>query len=227
VNKHQGLHEKIRTLRRNGLTYSEINAKLGTRIPKSSLSYICRGIILTADQTIRINSLLGELLTINRQKALAANKGIQISLREKIRRRNLQFKHLSEREAKIALALLYLGEGAKWRSHRGLYLGSSDPRIISIYMGLLKRCYGIQAGEFKCRISHRADQNLGELEEFWSKQTKIPRSNFYKTKPDPRTVGKPTLRPDYRGVCVLMRRGTEIQLELQSIADIISENMGM
>lgn len=94
-------------------------------------------------------------------------------------------------------------------------------------MGLLKRCCGIEVGEARCRISYRADQDPDYLEDFWSNLTKILRTNFYKTKPDPRTVGKPTLRSDYKGVCALTRKGTDIQLELQAIADIISENMGM
>jgi hypothetical protein len=227
VTKHLVLHKDIRTLRSQGLTYSEINEKLNTNIPKSSLSYICKGIVLNEDQAVRINSLMREMLVANQQKAVTANRVIQETLMRNIKTRAKEFSNLSDREAKLALALLYLGEGSKYSSFKGLALGSSDPKIILIYMGLLKRCYGINAGEFKCRVLYRADQDLNSLEKFWSNLTSIPGSNFYKTKPDQRSVGKPTTKKDYKGVCVLYRKGTQIQLELQFIADIIGKNKGM
>lgn len=226
VSKYLKHYKDIQTLRARGLTYHEINQRLGTSIPKSTLNYICKDIVLTPEQILRKEKYLRELLTINRAKALETNRKLQESLQQEIKNRNTELSQLSDREAKVALALLYLGEGAKRSSHRGIYLGSSDPKIISIFLGLMKRCYDIEVEEFKCRISYRADQNLSELEEFWSHHTGIPRENFYKTIPDPRTVGKPTLKTDYKGVCVLTRKGTEIQLELQAIADIIFENMG-
>ncbi|MCH7604568.1 hypothetical protein IID24_01040 [Patescibacteria group bacterium] len=120
--------------------------------------------------------------------------------------------------AKIALALLYVGEGAKWRSHRGLHLGSSDPDIVAIYLKLLERCYGISKERLRARIIHRADQNIDSLTKYWSSLTGMPRKHFYKTKPDPRTIGKKTTKKDYRGVCVISGGGTEVQLELDIIA---------
>lgn len=227
MSKHLKHYNSIRTLRTRGYTYHEINQKLGVRIPKSTLNYICRSITLTPEQTIRRDAYQKELLAKSRVKALEANRRIQENLQQEIKERNIGFSKLSDREAKIALALLYLGEGAKRTSHRGLCIGSSDPKIITIFLGLMERCYGIKADEFKVRISYRADQNLDELEYFWSRHTKIPRTHFYKTIPDPRTVGKPTSRSNYKGVCVLTRKGTAIQLELQMIADIMFESMGM
>jgi len=121
----------------------------------------------------------------------------------------------------MLLAFLYLGEGSKWSGHSGLMLGSSDNNIIKLYLHLLKKCYSLDAGKLKCRISYRADQNINLLEKYWSKVTGIPIKNFYKTKPDPRTVGKPTKNKDYKGVCVIMGGGTAIQLELEAIPKII------
>jgi hypothetical protein len=227
MNLHIEFHSQIRSLRADGFTYSEINAQLGTKIPKSSMSYICKGINLTTAQSARIDVLMKDKLALNRQKAVLANRKIQEMRLKNMQKRNLYLANLSDREAKIALAFLYLGEGSKRTGFRGLALGSSDPNIIVLYMGLLKKCYSVEANEFKCRVLYRADQNLHDLEKFWSETTKIPRDNFYKTKPDSRTVGKPTLHSDYKGVCVLFRRGADIQLELQVITDIIGETMGM
>ena len=73
----------------------------------------------------------------------------------------------------------------------------------------------------KCRVSYRTDQNINEIEEYWSTITNISRENFYKTKPDPRTKGKKTKKVDYKGVCVLTCAGAKIQLELEEIAKLL------
>ena len=110
---------------------------------------------------------------------------------EKVRRdATTVLKKFNQDGLKVALAMLYLGEGTKWKSHSGLSLGSSDPNIILLYISLLKKCYKIEPQILKCRVSYRADQNIDELEEYWSTITGISRENFYKTKPDPRTKGK-------------------------------------
>ena len=122
---------------------------------------------------------------------------------------------------KMILATLYLGEGSKWRSHSGLVLGSSDPDIIRLYIRLLSLCYGIESKQLRCRISYRADQDIQKLQRYWSRISKIASKNFYKTIPDPRTIGKPTKRKDYMGVCVVSCGGSHIQLELQAIPKLI------
>lgn len=129
---------------------------------------------------------------------------------------------------KMLLAMLYLGEGCKWKSHKGMILGSSDPNIIQLYLQLLHLCYGLKPEQMKCRVSYRADQNIRLLETYWSKITGIPLNNFYKTKADPRTIGKPTKKKDYKGVCVINGGGTAIQRELEIIPNIILRGiMGM
>lgn len=126
---------------------------------------------------------------------------------------------------KLALAMLYLGEGAKWKSHSGLLLGSSDPNIIGIYLYLVRVCYNLMPENLKCRVSYRADQNIEELENYWSTITTIPLENFYETKPDARTIGKPTRDGNYKGVCVIMGGGTAIQHELDIIARLLLKNL--
>ncbi|MDO8582220.1 MAG: hypothetical protein Q7S16_05105, partial [bacterium] len=126
---------------------------------------------------------------------------------------------------KLALAFLYLGEGSKWRSHSGAMLGSSDPDIIRLYIRLLGLCYGIQSNRLKCRVSYRTDQDINYLQKYWSEVSGIPLVNFYKTKPDPRTKGKPTKKLDYMGVCVITGAGTNIQLELELIPKLVLKGL--
>ena len=86
--------------------------------------------------------------------------------------------------------MLYLGEGAKWKSHRGLQLGNSNPDIMKLDIKLLKDCFGVSPKQLTAIVYYRADQNFSQLVEFWSGITKIPKGSFYKSKPDKRTKNK-------------------------------------
>jgi len=215
--------QKIVTLRTKGYTYTEICEALGQHIPKGSLSFICRDVVLGAQQQERITQIKRDNLVMSREKAVVTNKRI---LAEKIAgyRAANQDIHplLGDRRARlIALAMLYLGEGAKWRGRRGLMLGSSDPRIIQLYIGLLRDCYDIHLDQLKGRIQHRADQDPDALLDFWSNISGIRKSNFYPCYIDKRTIGQISRHPDYKGVCAVTCAGTHVQLELEQITDII------
>ena len=112
--------------------------------------------------------------------------------------------------------MLYLGEGAK--SSRGsVCFGNSDPFIISLFLNLVRKCYKVDEKKFRCTVLCRADQSVGNLEKFWLKITKIPKSQFYKTRIDARTIGKPTKKLDYKGVCVINYFSADIFLDLMQI----------
>ncbi|MCL4354361.1 hypothetical protein M1349_02705 [Patescibacteria group bacterium] len=216
--------EAIRLLRSKGKTYSEIRKDLKTQIPKSTLSNLCRGVILPREYFNKIN----KLNTINR------NKGRLIALEiNKIKRqeflRNLDDINFpiatsirDQKVAKIALAMLCLGEASKYSSKSGSFsLGSSDPRIIIIFLKLLKKCFDFKLEKVRCTVQCRADQNTEELEEFWYDIVKIPKNLFYKTRIDPRTIGKPTKKKNYKGVLRVDYLDTKVQLELESLSDLI------
>ena len=70
--------------------------------------------------------------------------------------------------AKIAFAMLYLGEGAK-KTRGSLMFGNSDPLVIRLYLNLLRSCYRIDENKFRCTLQCRADQDVKKLEKFWSR----------------------------------------------------------
>ena len=122
--------------------------------------------------------------------------------------------------ALIALSLLYLGEGSKTK--RGsLTFGNSDPFIIDMFLDLLRRCYEIDNSKFRCTVQCRADQDIKKLEKFWSKITKIPPSQFYGTRIDKRTIGKKTLKLEYKGVCRIDYFSADIFTELMKLPRIL------
>lgn len=220
------LKTKVIKLREKGKTYSEIKKELNIIVPKSTLSHWCKNVKLPKWYALKIEKLSRKNIGYAQKVAQASNeRKREIFLKSLELEAKKVIKHLDQNSFKIILAVLYLGEGAKWKGHSGLMLGSSDQNIIILYLKLLNKCYNIKPQELKCRISYRADQNIKELEKHWSKITEIPLENFYKTKPDPRTIGKKTLKKDYKGVCVLTCKGSSIQLELEQIIHILIKHL--
>src|SRR6185503_10293099 len=106
-----------------------------------------------------------------------------------------------EAAAKIALTMLYLGEGTKNPKRGGLVFANSDPYIIKLFLKLLRQCYDINPLQLHCTVQCRIDQDEARLAQFWSGITDIPLKQFYKAQKDPRTAGKPLKNLDYKGVC--------------------------
>lgn len=220
------LKKQVRTLRGEGKTYSEIKNILDISVPKSTLSDWCKNVKLPAWYDEKIKELNNKSFNKARKIAWASNRKKREDFLKSVEGEAMKIvASLDEVNLKIILAALYLGEGAKWKGHSGLMLGSSDPDVVLLYMALLDRCYGIKSRELKCRICYRADQDIKKLEVFWSKITGIPLNNFYKTKPDPRTIGKKTKNKEYKGVCVITCKGADIQLELEQIVKILIKHL--
>jgi len=214
--------KKVQKLRKLGKTYSEIKKEIGQNIPKSTLSYWCKKIPLASDYHKMIQALNVSNLNKARNIALMVKRAQREKYLKSIEDRNRHFSQVIKNKdsAKIALAMLYLGEGSK-SSKGSLMFGNSDPVIIKLFVNLLRYCYKIDENKFRCTLQCRADQNIKKLEKFWAEITKIPLSQFYKARIDPRTIGKPSKKPDYKGVCRIDYFSAEIFIELMKIADII------
>ena|SRR3989344_4011073 len=218
----KGLKIKAQDLRVKGRTYSEIQSLLNTKIPKSTLSYWCRNLNIPLGYQRKIKEYNKFNLKKAQKIALAMNKIRREAYLKTIRDRNLylvnELKNLET--AKITLAVLYAAEGSKSRRSSVMF-GNSDPLLINLFLRLLRFCYTIDEGKFRCTLQCRADQNVRELEKFWSEVTKIPLTQFYKVQVDQRTLNKPSKKPDYKGVCRIDYFSAELSLDLKSILKII------
>lgn len=179
MRKYHNLHARIRALRAGGKTFGEIQGILGVVIPKSTLSHLCRGVILPPDYRSKVLQKIQITIKGAQQKAVEVNRRKRSLLLNNIRDSSRNVVRRTNREGlRVALAMLYLGEGSKWKSHRGLMLGSSYPVAIRLYIQLLEICYGIRRSQLRARISFRADQNLRALQNFWSKEPGFHQSIF-------------------------------------------------
>ena len=194
------------------------------KIPKSTLSGWAKDIELSNKQKERIKQKIIDSGKIGRPLAVAANHRKIEQWKEGVRNSVKHFENISLKNpklGKLVCGLLYLCEGSKYPSTRCLVFGNSDPWIIRCFINLLRNSFNIDEEKLRCRIMYRYDQNLKELNEYWSNVTRIPLHNFYKSKPDSRTKGKSTLKNDYKGICAVHYLNTNLQFKLQSIGEII------
>lgn len=214
--------EKAIKLRRDGKTYSEIGNILG--ISKSTLSYWLSSIELTDDQRKKIDQNINKKLMFARQRSVEGYKKKREEYFADIKNRNERFVEIldtNKNTAKLVLSALHLGEGAKNR--RGsIQFGNSDPGIIKLFMKLMRECYLIDETKFRCTILCRSDQNINKLEKFWQRLTHISKKRFYKTRIDTRTIGRPSRKLDYKGVCVINYLSASVYYDLLTLGKMMS-----
>ena len=218
------LKEQALVLRKRGMTYPEISRHLGQRVPKGTLSGWFKELKLTLKQKNKLDENIAKklkLAQVNGLQALAKRRNIY--LRGILSDSQSYIKNLDHTTQKLILSILYLGEGAKYRGTNSLRLGSADPRIIQLYLKLLNNCYEIDPLKVRIRIQCRDDQHPDLLEKYWREIINIPNVRFYPTYVDKRTKGKPTLKPNYNGVCTVEYFNTKIQLELEILSNLIIE----
>ena len=204
------------------MTYAEIQQTLKMKIPKSSLSLWCRNVKLPDDYK---DKMVGQnLISLKKARDLAviAKRNLKEDNLKNIQKKNSHLGNFLKNPevGKIILAMIYVCEGSK-NSCQSITLGNSDSGIIKTFLHLLRFCYIIDERKFRCTVQCRADQGIEELENFWSQTTKIPLDQFYKAQIDKRTIGKPSKRVDYHGVCRIDYFSAAVSLELQQIAKII------
>lgn len=186
---------------------------------------MCKRIKLPEEYEKRITQLNLQNLSKAQRIARGMNKIKREEFFKKLEKLNTPIaKRLKNKEiAKIALAMLCLGEASKYnpKIRSTFYLGSSDYRIITLFLGLLKQCYNFDLEKIRCTVQCRADQDIKELEKYWMKITKIPARLFYKARIDPRTIGKPTKKKEYKGVLKIDYFERKVQHDLESLANIV------
>ena len=87
----------------------------------------------------------------------------------------------SEEEEHLRLAgvMLYWAEGCKgWSTVKFV---NSDPMMIRLFLRFLREICGIWEERLKLLIHMYPDHDESELINFWSKNTRVPKKNFYKS----------------------------------------------
>jgi len=217
-----GIREKVEAMRKRGMTYSEICLACDG-LSKSTVATWCRDIRIGSRFSGRIRQLITDNLALARQKSVLARSTKRAAYFADIRRKYSRLPHKcrDRNTALIALAVLYLGEGTKTRKG-ALTFANSDSGIVCLFLRLLRRCYPVANSKFRCTVQCRADQDADALESYWSTITGIPRPQFYSARIDPRSRGKPSTNPAYKGVCRIDYFSAEVFTELLIVGNLLA-----
>ena len=209
-------------LRREGRSLLEISQALG--IPKNTISMWVREVVLSDAQRAQLEEKCRVAGAQGRPLAVEAwRKRIDLwktSIEQDVKPLGaLPFSNPAI--GKVACGLLYICEGGRYPASRQLTFGNSDPRMIALFLRLLRSYFAVDGKKFRARVMHRWDQNGEMLRQFWSHRTGIPLTQFFASYADARTQGRPTKRLDYRGVCAIHYPSTTLQYQLQAIGESV------
>jgi transposase-like protein len=112
----------------------------------------------------------------------------------------LNFTPVKEIE-KAMLAMLYWSEGSKGRGM--LVFANTDPRLMLLFITLLRNCYSLDESKFRVRIHIHWYHNEKRVKQYWSELLKIPQSQFTKTYHKKRSKEK-VFRKNIGGICFLI-----------------------
>lgn len=216
------LKPRVLALRREGLSYSQICERLDVKVPQSTLSNWCAGIVLCSEAQQKLRERMAGHPYRRAMVSLLARERRQ-KRRDAVTKENawLKFELDDPVVAKVALVMLYLGEGRK-REQNVVDFANSNPGIIRLFIRLFCAVYEVDYGKMRVTVQCRADQDVAQLESYWRKVVGIPEVRFYRTRADARTAGKPTRKAGYMGVCRISYIDARIQFELVNVGSMLT-----
>lgn len=225
----RNIRDRATELRKNGLSYGEIEKNLGITIPKGTLAYWCREITFSSDMQALFKERNALNLKAARKLGTVLRKQKRLQYLQGMLEKNQSLGELLNNSdiAKIALAVLYLGEGSKNIRRGFLTFGNSDPDTIKLFFRLLRSCYTIEDSRFRCTVQCRADQNVKVLENFWSGVTGIPLEKFYEARIDKRTSGIISRNKEYKGVCRIDYFSAEIFIDILMAIKVVKSTVNL
>lgn len=169
--------EQARVLRKLGKSINQIIKETG--FSKASVSLWVRDIVLSDEQKKQISERGRSVDSIEKRRIsrLFNERNKRQAIIDKAKE---DFTGISQEQLKLVGIILYLGEGAK--TYKGMArVANSDPDVIKIMMRFFREICKVPEHKFRAQIHTFAHANVDKTEEYWSKVTKIPRGQFYKT----------------------------------------------
>lgn len=207
--------EIVRELRRQGMSMTAIERQYG--IPRSTLSGWFKDIQLTEVQRTRLMRNQKDGWKKAREKAVVAHttqKQARLEAAEQAATRTVSQIDLSnEAVLDVALAMLYLGEGAK---SNATSIANSNPMVLRFVLAVFFKNYHLTPEDIRCDLHLRADQNGAALQRYWARELTLPIECFKYIAYDQRTRNKPTYS-HYKGVCVVTANQIAIQRKLIAV----------
>lgn len=213
------LAEKLRSERKS---YKEIVEITG--VPKSTLSD------WLGVKYARIFDRKAQLKHLSKIRRLA-----MVAIKEKKERRISAIKEKVAREIKdyplknisfkkSLLAMLYWAEGTKSLESASLVIVNTDPKLLSLFITLLRECFNIDESKLKIRLHIHYYHKVKVVRKYWSKILNVPEKNFNGTHVKKRSVKK-RFRKNFIGICFLQYGSDDVRRELIEIGKQIQERV--
>ncbi len=218
----QEIKDAVELLRKAGKTYNEIR-KIHP-IPKSTLS------VWLGEKYAGIFDRKAQLAHLKRIQSLAAAK-----LHENKAARNTEYASRGIATAqllptedigfqKALLAMLYWAEGTKCATACGLTFANTDPRLILLYISLLRNSYDVDEKKIRVRIHLHYYHNKRETRRYWSQLLNVPEDQFGKLYIKKRSKTR-KFRKNFKGICIIRYGGNALLKEVLAIGETIGERI--
>jgi len=171
--------KEARKLRQKGKSIKRIAKKLS--VSPASVHKWCQDIKLTPQQRKNLDQKVYDALQRGRKKVAQNQRQKRLKEIKELKIKGIrEVGNLTTREFFLTGAALYWAEGFKKDSRLGF--ANSDPNMARFFLKWLIEICGVPRKEIRLRvglnISHR--NRIGEVENYWSKVTNIPLSQFQK-----------------------------------------------
>lgn len=206
-------------MRKKGFSMGEISNTLG--VSKASISIWVRDIKLSRTHKNKISKNGRSIDSIEKRRISRLINERQKDEVVKINAKS-DFRVITKSDLKIIGIILYLGEGGKTK--RGVArIANSDPDVIKITMRFFREICSVPEEKFRGHIHTFDDANVSASEEYWSKITGIPRSQFYKTYSKLSTASKGKRHTTLFGTLEVSVNDTNLYLTIMAWIEKVKE----
>lgn len=210
--------EDVINLRKKGVSMTVIEREFG--IPRSTLSGWLKNVPLTEAQRTKLMKNKHDGWKKARENAVISKNIAKAKRLNHAKKQALDtFSSLPKESLavlELALAMLYLGEGAK---NHSTSLGNSDANILRFFLSSLEKLYELDRNNFRYDLHLRHDQDENLMRNYWAESLHVSPEKINYIVKDERTIGRPT-RDDYKGVCLVNVRDISIQRRLKALYTI-------
>lgn len=218
----QSEKDAVEKLRKQGMTYAEIRAI--HQIPKSTLSvWLGEKYPAFFDEKARLEHLLKirklSAAKLRRDKnardAMHAGRGITTA--QLLPVKNIEFQ-------KALLSMLYWAEGTKHESTCALIFANTDPRLVLLYITMLRNCFDIDEKKLRIRLHIHYYHKKKETRRYWSRLLNVPENQFGKLWVKPRSKTK-KFRHNFKGICIVKYGGLGNLKEMLALGEAICDRI--
>lgn len=218
----QAEKDAVEKLRKKGMTYAEIRAI--HPIPKSTLSvWLGEKYPAFFDEAARLEHLkkirLLSATKLRRDKiardTVHAARGIKVA--EQLPTGDVDFQ-------KSLLSMLYWAEGTKHKATAGLIFANTDPRLVLLYVSMLRNCFEIDERKIRIRLHIHYYHKKKETRRYWSKLLNVPENQFGKLWIKPRSKTK-KFRQNFKGICIVKYGGIGLFKEVLALGEAICDRI--